>query len=85
MDLCLAEPQLSPFVVVLLAQFCMIISVTSSLSIIDDSSRFSNQKSFWNYIGTSSKLPCVPLTIRNCKEIRVKREYLDFAINYLNN
>ena len=85
MDLCLAEPQLSPFVVVLLAHFCMIISVTSSLSIIDDSSQVSNQTSFWNYIGTSSKLPCVPLTIRNCKEIRVKRKYLYFVINYLNN
>ena len=84
MDLCLAEPQLSPFVVVLLGHFCMIISVTSSLSIIDDSSQVSNQTSFWNYIGTSSKLPCVPLTIRNCKEIRIKRKYLYF-FNYLSN
>ena len=76
MDLYLAQPQLSPFVVTLLAHFCMIKSLASSATFTDDSSKFSSQKAFWNYIGTSSKLPCVPLTIRNCKEIRLKRKYL---------
>ena len=81
MDFHQAQPLLSPFVVILLAHFYLIKSLTSSLQINDDSSVFSSQQNFWNYIGTRSKVPCVPLTIRNCKEINIKCKY-DFICSY---
>lgn len=75
MDLHQAQPLLSPFVVILLAHFYLIKSLTSSLQINDDSSVSANQQRFWNYIGTKSNAPCVPLTIRDCKEINIKCKY----------
>lgn len=47
----------------------MIKSSESSFLIADDSSRNVNQQQFWNYIGTKSKVPCAPLSIRKCKDI----------------
>ena len=73
MDLYLSKPLLSPFVVTLLAHFYLIRSCTSSFNpLTDDSSNLLTRQSLWTFIGTRSKVPCVPLTIRNCTEINIK-------------
>ena len=73
MDLYLSNPLLSPFVITLVAHFYLIRSCTSSFNpLTDDSSNLLTRQSLWAFIGTRSKVPCVPLTIRNCTEINIK-------------